>query len=746
MSPRSRQARPPRSCGVLLTLLLLLLLAAAPAAAQVPAPPGTAVQLAPVTVTVDDLRPRAPRPGDDLQVVGAVRSEGAAPLRDVRLRVLVGSALISRGQLRNADLQEPFLREVDVQELPDLAPGQQVELDVRLPVDRLPLDVDGVYPLALEVQGRQGDGAVERLGGVRTYLPWFGSRTVDPLRIAWLWPLVDRPRMGPAEALLDDVLADSLAQDGRLGGSLAAARDGEDGDCPPAPEPGPRDDDDPPARPALSCAPVEVTYVVDPDLLLTARTMADGYQVRQSGRTRPGDGEGAARAWLDSLDAATSGPDLVALPYADPDVVALTRGTADLGADVAAARTYGVTVTRDVLGADPLQTLAVPPPGRLTDAAFDALTTGSTRAVALEDDAVALTGGPGRSTSSARVELPASSTSGPITGLVVDRTLSDLLVPDRATWQGARLAEQRWLVETAMIAAELPARGRTLLVTVPRRAEVDPALVGGAVVDTGAVPWMCGVPLADVLAARERCDTGPSRTAASVSYRPERRGDLAQPELGAPELAPGLVQRVARARAQAAQLTGAVIKGGTEDAQSTRSRMQRAWLRPESSAWREDRRAGTRMAALLEGEVAALRSRVTVLSGRVTLTSRNGRVSVAVVNELDQPVTVAVELVAPSDARLSQTRTEVLEVPARTSLPVQVEAQTLTSGRFVVRAQLLDREGQPFGDPAELIVTSTRYGSVALAVTGLGAAVLLLAAGVRLVRRALASRARAGAA
>jgi len=86
---------------------------------------------------------------------------------------------------------------------------------------------------------------------------------------------------------------------------------------------------------------------------------------------------------------------------------------------------------------------------------------------------------------------------------------------------------------------------------------------------------------------------------------------------------------------------------------------------------------------------------------------------------------------------LSQTRTEVLEVPARTSLPVQVEAQTLTSGRFVVKASLLDREGQPFGESAELIVTSTRYGSYALAVTGFGVAVLLLAAGVRLVRRAL---------
>ena len=81
-------------------------------------------------------------------------------------------------------------------------------------------------------------------------------------------------------------------------------------------------------------------------------------------------------------------------------------------------------------------------------------------------------------------------------------------------------------------------------------------------------------------------------------------------------------------------------------------------------------------------------------------------------------------------------------MPARTSLPVQVQATTLTSGRFVVRAQLLDRDGAPFGAPQELIVNSTRYGTVALGVTGGAAAVLFGAVAVRLVRRGL--RARAG--
>jgi len=739
-------SRPCRGAAVL--ALLLALVGGAPAAAQVPAPPPEAVQLPPpVEVVVDDLRPRAPRPGDDLQVLGSLRSTSAEPVRDLEVRVLVGDVLISRGQLRSADVADPLLFPRDAQPLPDLAPEAQAPLDLRLPVDLLRLTADGVYPLAVEVHGRLGDDASGRLGGVRTYVPWFGGRTVDPLRIAWLWPLVDQPRTGPSEVLLDDELATSLAAGGRLGSSLAAARAGEAGQCPPPPEPAPgrpEDEDEERAGP-LPCAPVGVTYAVDPDLLSTAQSMSDGYEVRRGGRTRPGEGQAAARAWLESLTAATDGPDVVALPYADPDVVALTRGAADLGADVAAARTYGVTVTREVLGVEPLPSLAVPPPGRLTDAAFDAVTAGSTRAVALEDDGVVIAAGSTRSTPGARVDLPAGSTSGPITGLVVDRALSDLLLPERAQAAGARLAEQRWLVETAMISAELPARGRTLLVTVPRRGALDPALAGGAVVDTGAVPWMCPVDLEDVVEGRERCSGGQAQTAGDVAYAAPRSAELAQPEPEAPELAPAAVARLQRARADAIQLTGAVIKGGTEQAQALRTRMQRAWLRPGSSAWRDDRRGGTRLTALLEDEVEAMQRRVSVLSGRVTLTSSNGRVSVAVVNELDQPVTVAVELVAPTDARLSQTRTEVLEVPARTSLPVQVEAQTLTSGRFVVKAMLLDREGQRFGEPAELVVTSTRYGRYALAVTGFGVVGLLLAAGARLARRALGRRQQAAA-
>ena len=421
---------------------------------------------------------------------------------------------------------------------------------------------------------------------------------------------------------------------------------------------------------------------------------------------------------------------MVALPFADPDVVALTRGGAELAADVATARSYGATVTQEVLGTAPLETVAVPPAGRLSDAAFDAVTTGSTQAVVLDDDAVSAPPAGARSTAGARVALPRSSTSGSVSGLVVDRGLSDLLVP--ATPQDPRLAEQRWLVETAMISAELPSRGRTLLVEAPRRRrQPGRGRRRGGRHRRGAV---------DVPGAPRRGGGRPGGLPrrGRPRARPDRPVELLQPDGRSPVLSTEQVAAVAKVRAAASQLTGAVVKGGSDQAQGLRARMQRAWLRGESSAWRDHRSDGARLVALAAADVSDLRGKVSVLTGRiVTLTSKNGRVSLAVVNELDQPVTVALRLQAPSDARLSQVRTAVLEVPARFSLPVQVDAQTLTSGRFVVKVQLLDRDGVPFGDPRELIVRSTRYGAVALAVTGLAAAVLLVAAGVRLTRRAL---------
>lgn len=699
------RCRGPLAALVLGAALAPLLGGAATAAGPVrtPAAPTPLPSAGRAALTVSELTPRAPRPGQQLQVTAVLTNGGDERLRDLQVRVRVGARLASRGALDRADAAPSTYTNRAVQAVPDVEAGAQAAVSVQVAVDDLRLSAAGVYPLQLEMRGVRGSaGARETLDAVSTYLPWFGGGTVDPVRIAWLWPLADQPRLGPDDIMVDDELASSLAPTGRLGSSLAVARS--------------------------SGTAVPVTYAVDPDLLYTVRAMTRSYPVRTDGSVQDGAGVAAAQAWLPALQTAPG--DVVALPYADPDVVALTRGAAELAADVSAGRTYGETVTQEVLGRPPLRTVAYPPPGPLSDAALDTLTTGGASTVVLGSDAVHTPDPGASSTPSARVELPSSSTAGPVTGLVVDRALSDLLA--RGSPDGPRIAEQRWLVETAMISAELPSRGRTLIVALPRRAAPDPAVVTPALADTASMPWMCAVSLASVVASAERC-----AGAAVPAYTADNRVDLLQPDAKSPSLSSGLVAELVGVRAAATQLTGSVVLGGTAQSQALRSRLQRAWLRGESSAWREDRSAGLRLIGQLRSAVTDLRAKVSVVTGRITLTSNNGRVSVLVVNDLDQAVTVSVRLRASSDARLSRTQSDLLAVPAHNSLPVQVDARTSTSGRFIVKAQLLDRDGVAFGDAQDLLVRSTRYGAVALAVTGLGAAVLLVAAGIRVVRRAL---------
>jgi hypothetical protein len=124
-------------------------------------------------------------------------------------------------------------------------------------------------------------------------------------------------------------------------------------------------------------------------------------------------------------------------------------------------------------------------------------------------------------------------------------------------------------------------------------------------------------------------------------------------------------------------------------------------------------------------------------SGTVTLTSSSGVISVNVVNELDQAVRVGVTLDPGNRARLSTLETPITEVGPGRATQINVKVTAQTSGTFPVTARLVDREAQPFGPDVTLIVRSTQYGRVALAVTGIGAGVLLAAAGLRIVRRAL---------
>ena len=142
----------------------------------------------------------------------------------------------------------------------------------------------------------------------------------------------------------------------------------------------------------------------------------------------------------------------------------------------------------------------------------------------------------------------------------------------------------------------------------------------------------------------------------------------------------------------------------------------------------------------MRDSVRSLVGGLTVHGAPLLLTSAKGTLTVSVDNRLDVPVKCAVLFTSTAGAVIASPRTAVHSVPAHSSAQLSVQPRARTSGAFVVIAQLVDRQGQPFGEPSRVPVRSTRYGRLALAVTGLGAGVLFVAAGIRIARRALNSR------
>lgn len=696
----------------------------------------------PVDVLVTTLAPRAPQPGGRLQVRGTLTNTGSRRVERLRVALRVGDRLDSRSALALADEEGVATRRAPstVVSLLDvvLEPGSSAPFDVRTPVGALGLAGDGAYPLEVEVRGRVGDGgAGDIVGLASTFLPWFAVPPTGTTRLAFVWPLVADPSRAPRRSdrgpvLLDEQLATDLAAGGRLEKALRAGRAVEQGACDQRPQ-APAGEPDPPPTRSCRREPVPLTYALDGDLLDAVRGMAGGYDVRVSGsRTTPGTGSDAARTWLTRLRGGVAAGAALALPYADPDVVALTSPASELEADVAPAVQLGRGTVQDVAGEPPLQATTLAPPGPLTVDALQAYADTGVRTLVVGEDVLPPRPSSQTRTSGTRDSLPTAT--GPLTALVVDDGLSRLLAPDPADgYQGARLAEQRWLVESAMVAAEDPGVTRTLVVAPARDADLVPAVAAQSLLDAGRLPWLCPVPLADVVSGTEQCPLG-GPTGSGL----ERRGAPVVPGDDAPALDAAQLARVAGAREAVDQLTQAVL-APSDDAADTRSRLLRATLRAESAAWRDpaDARRGRVLAELLEDDVADLLGRITLLTTDTTLTSSRGRLTVDVENQLDQAVTVRVELTADNAARLDVQGVRPQQVPARTSVPLSLEAQPRTSGQFPVRARLLDRYGQPFGEPSEFVLRSTRYGSLALAVTGVAAGVLLVAAGYRLTRRAL---------
>jgi hypothetical protein len=709
-------------------LPVVLSLTAVPAVAGPSPTPGPE---APLRVLVNQVLPRAPQADDAIEVAGYVRNVGTTKITNILVQLRVGEIVTTRGGLHAADNDRPYTAartRTQVQpETTTLAPGAQTAFHVTTTVARLGLRQLGVYPVDVEALGDAGNGT-ERLGLAPTWIPFFVDNPV-PMRIAVLWPLVDRPHQGVDGALLDDSLAGALGPSGRLGALLTAGRRAGVPEC----GPGPTGPDGKRSAAPTRCEPVPVTYAVDPDLLFAASTMTKPYKVRKD----RGSGTAAATGWLASLRDAAVTSAVLALPYADPDISALTRTAAGRD-DVTLASVLGRSTVRDVLQASPLDNLAWPPAGPVPQAASDALARSGAKAFVLDESAYPQPDSEPDPTPSARSLLTTSATGEALNGLVTDAYLSNLVTGPDAALLGSRLAEQRFLAETAIIAAQRPGTPRTLVIAPDRRTSASVDTATGALRDLGRVPWLCPVTLTSVATQSEHCATHPD----TPPVKPADRGSLRTDSSG--ELSASYLAGIAHDRDVITQLTDAVLSdkqdAAVRDAVArTKERLRQAIARAESSAWRGNPSAAYANAGLLHTEVGRLVDKVVVRGGRALLTSSKGTLQVSIENTLDVPIDVRVRF-SSKTATLSSAETGLVEVTPGHAVQAAVKAEPQRSGQFVVFAQIVDRNGKPFGNSTEVIVRSTAFGRLALAVTAGGLGVLLVAAGVRIVRRSVRSK------
>ena len=105
-------------------------------------------------------------------------------------------------------------------------------------------------------------------------------------------------------------------------------------------------------------------------------------------------------------------------------------------------------------------------------------------------------------------------------------------------------------------------------------------------------------------------------------------------------------------------------------------------------------------------------------------------------NGLEQEVVVDVRLV-PQTPRIQVDDIEPRVIGPQTKVQIEVPATAVASGPVVVEASLRTPGGALYGQPEQLRITITQYGTVALYITVAAAAVLFVAAGVRVLRRLL---------
>lgn len=696
---RGHARRSPVTRGLCLGLCGLV--AGIPGIALLPAG-ATAAPAAATRLSIDEFSPKAAGPKSVIHVSGHLLNSSRNALNRATIRLRYSSqALPSRSQLRlYAAGAAGSVQPQSIAAQRTLARGvkanSEADWSLKVPVSSLGVsDTLGVYPIEVDAVDATGQTIAKQ----RTFLT-YGTKSAayKPTRVAWLWPIIDRPRRADDGTFMESSLGQSLVSRGRLARLVDAGMRNKQR--------------------------VPLTWMVDPALLDDADHLSRSHQMLSHGtKTKTESADSDATAWLGRLRSAVGSAPLVSLPYGDVDVTAVTR--AGLDDDVKPAVRDGAQITQRLLKRSPSTDIAWPPQGLADADSMDVLAFAGAKTVVLSQRALP-TSSQLSYTPNGAAKLPTSN--GTVKALLADPTLTDVLGGTQQQTSAA-VTEQRFLAETALITAELPNSPRTVVVAPPRRWDPAAGLPEALLNDTRGVPWMKPVSATSV------------RPSGGVDRKLEYTGSEQQEELGRRYL-----KRVSDIRSRAKRFASLFDDDVNPFGLAT--------YRMESSAWRASPTRARRLRERVRWSVDQSNEKVSFVNrASVTMGGSEAKIPVTIANELDtgdgsqaareaNTATVKVSVSAPDSNSISVGRydhTAKVGPGGKVTVYVPVTARAVTVTNL--RVALLAPDGKPINPPATMKVQVTNIGETASWVTGAALGVLVIAAAFRFLRR----RSRGGA-
>jgi hypothetical protein len=555
-------------------------------------------------------------------------------------------------------------------------------------------------------------------GTSRTFLPyWTGSGSATPLKVAWIWPLIDTPQQGACpQTLATNSLNGSLAAGGRLSTLLNVGLQKASTD--------------------------DLTWAIDPALLSDATAMTRDYYTGGNAECtdrNPMPASSAAKSWLTEL-AGTGGQPAFLTPYANVDAAALSH--AGLDADLASAYRLGDAEASQILpstfgssadgtGSGTALAAAWPAGGTADAGVLTSLArAGGINTVVLNSGELP-TSTPPYDNALARTK---TSTGASMSALLADSGITAILgSASAASSAGAQFAvAQDFLAQTAMMVAEGPnAPSRSLVVAPPTDWDPSPAEATELLTLTKRAPWLRVADLGTLAAAAAR---------APVERLPDRR--VSGAELSASD---GYVDKLQSLDQDVTQFEAIL----SDPPKSYLTTLARAVAATQSSAWRGRGSPGGWLALTeLSDYITDLHNTVALIPVRkILLAGTSGDTLISVQNGLDQfylpghGLAIAVRVGAAaelgSSLKVTSQAAPLVVNPGMTG-SVKLDLHSTTIGTTTLQLQLLTRDGSPLtwskaSEP--LSVEVTRLGRLILVIIFGALGVLVLATVLRLRRK-----------